>query len=96
MLSAPALAGGGTGKITAFTTLPNGAMAFTVPHGGNPACGAGTNDFVVDTNTQTGKNTFALLLSAATLGLPVMVFGTNACTVWPDRETVDYIYVAPQ
>lgn len=58
---------------------------------GNDASGCSTlGEFAFDGSTSTGKNLYAMLLTARALDATVAFTGAGACTVASTRETVLY------
>jgi len=96
-IPAAAAGGGGSGLVRSIIVTTGGVVIFTMDiHTGAPACSgvdAFKNDFAIDGSTVHGKNTYALLLAAANQKKPVTVVGTGACSVWPFREDVNYLFV---
>jgi hypothetical protein len=84
--------GSATGQLTNVTVQSTGVVLFstTGAHTGAPAC-ATTGRFAFNAATAAGQATLAVLLTAYGLGKQVTVFGTGACDVWSDSETVFYI-----
>jgi hypothetical protein len=64
------------------------------PATGVPACATTTQAarrFAIDESTTTGKVQIAVAMSAQARGAVVYVVGTNACSIWPDAETLQYL-----
>jgi hypothetical protein len=89
-----AFAGTGNGKVVHISPLPGDVVIFaTQIHSSKPACSTAGNDWTIKLDTETGRATYALLLSAASLNKPITVYGTNDCRHWGDREAVERIVV---
>lgn len=90
----PAMAGSSTGLITRIYTHVGDVAIFAAgSHVSKPSCSTAGNDWAFSLTTSTGKSMFAILLSAQARKVPVTVAGSNACTVFSDRETPNYIFV---
>lgn len=89
-----AFAGAGSGKVVHISPLPGDVVIFaTQIHSSKPACSNAGNDWTIKLDTETGRATYALLLSAASMNKPITVYGTNDCRHWGDREAVERIVV---
>ena len=75
------------GTVTAISVLPGGQFFFGLSgsESGKPACNT-TNRYVVDTNTQGGRSTMSVVLSAYLSGKTLTVLGFQTCTIWSDSE----------
>lgn len=62
-----------------------------------PSCGTPNPvRWAFDVTTPAGQARLSMLLSAKAMHLPIMIYGTGACTDWGDTETVDYFVVLSQ
>jgi hypothetical protein len=59
-----------------------------------PSCHNASWDYIIDTTTTTGKNTYSLLLAAYSSGKEVVIGGSGNCNlhVGGKIESVDYVY----
>jgi hypothetical protein len=89
-----AFAGTGSGKVVHISPLPGDVIIFaTEIHANRPACSMAGNDWTIKLDTETGRATYALLLSAASMNKSITVYGTGDCRHWGDREAVERIVV---
>jgi hypothetical protein len=75
--------------------MPAGIILMTTPGGaiaGAPAC-ATQQGFAIDASTPAGKVQLSAVLTAYAMGRQIAVYGTGACIVWGDRETVNYLQI---
>ena len=95
-LSGPAFAGTAGGRLSAPNFMSNGAVIFYVEGSRNspPACATEYRRFALNASTPQGKAQLSGLLLAYSQGKTVSVFGTNACSVWGDTETIDFFAIA--
>ncbi len=92
LLSSLSWAGTGYGKVKSILVTV-GAIIFSIESPLNlPGCAVG-DGYAIDGSTSDGKNTLALVLSAASQGKPIHVVGRGTCGVTGDRETVLYVTV---
>jgi len=97
MFAAGAVSAGtfGVGNIGSPYIMWNGVLL--VPTDGArsnaPACATESARFAIDGSTAAGKVRAAALLTALTAGKRVVVWGTGACSVWGDTETVDFFQI---
>jgi hypothetical protein len=91
-ISVSALAGTGTGKVTGIIVGPT--LIFSVENSHNrPTC-AVSGEFTIDGSTPEGKNTLALILSAASQGKSITIVGSGKCTETGIRESVSYVAIS--
>lgn len=57
-----------------------------------PAC-ATNQRWVINLNSPSGQAMASTVLTAYSLGKPVMIQGTGACADWPDSESILYVYM---
>ena len=57
-----------------------------------PACNT-MKEWAFSLQTPAGRAMYALLLQAQTQNKKILVYGTNSCSVWGDRETPYYIRI---
>lgn len=93
-----AQAGGGVGKVGLVYVNNSSKVFFDVGVHNNPPSCQSTNtaantplEFAIDLNTTHGEGMYALLMLAKGLDKNVQVVGSNDCSVWPDRESVQYL-----
>jgi hypothetical protein len=92
--STTAVAGWTSGQIKSIVITKNNILIFDSGIKNQPPnCQTVPNQWVVDLNTAGGKAIYALILSAQAQGKEVIVVGQNSCAVWPDRETVDHLWI---
>jgi hypothetical protein len=60
-------------------------------HSGQPACATQNTRWIFAGTTTAGQATLSLVMTAYATGKPITVYGTGACDMWPDTETVNYI-----
>lgn len=71
----------------------NGNVFFnTSNHFSTPGCAGSNIDWVINTNTASGKSMFAYLLYLSATNKSVVVIGKGVCDIWGDRESVDYMF----
>ena len=82
-----------TGTITQIYVENTGAMFFfpSAVSSGTTSCVNAPNSFVVDSTTAAGKTIAAALQLAFAAGRTVNFYGDGTCSVWPGRETIQYI-----
>lgn len=76
-------------------TVQENARAFFSQAGARtarPAC-ATIDRWAFSLANPSGQGMLAAILTAYSLGRPVSVVGTGTCDVWPDTETVVYIFM---
>lgn len=94
-ISASAFAGGYLGKIGRVTVQqPNYVFISLGGHNSAPGCQGGSDEFAIDISTTLGKSQYAFVLTAKALESDVQVIGTGTCSLWPDRESVNYLFSA--
>jgi hypothetical protein len=71
---------------------PLGGSIYSASHHNAPACSTVGGEWALDTSTLGGQQAFQLLLHEQAGGADIRVVGTGACTTWPDREDVLYLY----
>jgi hypothetical protein len=92
--SMTAVAGWTSGQIKSILITKNNILMFDSGIKNQPPnCQTVANQWAVDLSTSSGKAIYALLLSAQVQDKEVVVVGQNSCAVWPDRETVDYLWI---
>ncbi len=60
-------------------------------HTGAPVCATQNTRWVFSGATPAGQATLSLVMTAYTTGKPLTIYGTGACDIWGDTETVNYI-----
>jgi len=91
--SASVQAGGFLGTIGQITVQqPNFVFVSMGGHNNAPSCQGGSDEFALDISTTVGKSQYALLLTAKALESQIQIIGTNNCNLWPDRESVNYLF----
>src|SRR6185312_6800359 len=86
-----------TGTISNIFSTSNGALMFDTSgtRTAVPSCGSGNpTRYAIDASTTAGQAQASVLLTAYTLHKQIYVYGTGACTIWGDTETVNWISVA--
>ena len=58
---------------------------------GHPACATSTNRWVINLALPAGQAMASVVLTAYSLGKPITVTGTGACTDWGDTESVLFV-----
>lgn len=90
-----AMAGNSQGPVTEYIVNTQGKLFFVAgTQNSKPSCSTGA--WAVDLtgpNSTGGKAILAAIIAARASGRTVVVVGTGACDVWPDRETVSYVGV---
>ena len=94
-------AGTGDGKvsqITAHSENGNGegvVMFQTEVNSNKPACSSAFNGshWTFSLEKESGKAMYSLLLTAYAQQKSVSVVGYDNCNIWPDRESVRYLYI---
>ncbi|WAC74965.1 hypothetical protein OU995_09835 [Roseateles sp. SL47] len=97
VLSTSSYAGtAGQVKIRNINFMSQGVVIFYVEgaRNGAPACATEGSRFALDVTTPGGKAQLAGILTAYAMGKPVNVYGTSACNLWGDTETVDFFQTA--
>ncbi len=90
-IATPSYAGGPyTGTVTGMTTGSH-IVYFTIDGAQYAGCSQ-YHRYVINTQGEFGKNSYAMLLSAYMAGKPVMVFTSGQCNTMPnDAEDVDNV-----
>lgn len=89
-------AGYGGGKILTIIADQGAIQIRTETHNAPPACATiqdGLAEWSISTTTHEGRAKYALILMAYAQGKPVNIHGANQCSVWPDRESIQFINV---
>ena len=92
-----AFAGDHTGKVVQIITRASDGLHYFYLDGSGsnkPACARYGYWMIKSEASQTGKDQFAMILSAMATGQTVKVSGANTCTRWSDGEDVDGISIA--
>jgi hypothetical protein len=86
-------AGSTQGKISILMAHSHDVVMFRIdaPHAGKPACSS--DEWALSLANPGGRAMYALLLSAQNQGKPVVVYGSDACGAWADREEPVYVYI---
>lgn len=85
-------AGSKTGPIGELYVQAPNQVFFSVGTINNRAsCQGATEEFAIDISTAVGKAQYATLLTAKSLELDVQVSGSTVCSVWPDRESINWL-----
>ena len=94
--------GSGLAEIEAVGGYSNGQIVFlyTTNHINAPSCNTYRQRWVLDISTSSGKQQYALLLSAQLSGKQVVIWGTNNCSLWVDQDSegvfsVGYVVTHP-
>ena len=92
-------AGNGSGlveRVITQSTEDGGRVFFSVGTLNNPpSChNTATTDFALDITTALGRSQYAQVLTAQASGQTLSVTGTDDCSVWPDREAVNFMFVS--
>lgn len=92
--SMTAVAGWSSGQIKTILITKNNMLFFESGIKNQPPnCQTVPNQWAIDLSTASGKAIYALILSAQAQGKEIVVVGQNFCTVWPDRESIDYLWI---
>lgn len=93
-LSLSAFAGNGTGKVGRILVQKPHFVFFSVgEHNSAPACGMDLLDFTIDISTDLGQAQYAFIMMAKGLDETVVVTGDDSCSDWPDRESVNFMFI---
>lgn len=93
LISINASAGGYLGYVGRVTVQqPNYVFVDLGGINGGAGCQGGSNEFAIDISTILGQAQYTLLMTAKGLGKKVQIIGTNSCSLWPDRESVNYMF----
>lgn len=94
-LAAPNLswAGGSSGAVSQVTATTAGVVFFdsTGNHTGQPGC-ATLSRWALNVTTPAGQSVLAAVLTAYAQGKTVSFVGTGTCDVWPDSESIGYVF----
>jgi len=96
LFSSSAFSGNGSGKIPrVYATSANMVFFSTEINTNKPACNTavGGTEWALRVDTSEGRNMYALIMLAFSTSKPIYVIGKGDCLAWPDRETVDYLYI---
>ena len=94
MANTSAFAGKAIGKVTTIYTA--GDLVFARIENYNPSTGVDASgcstfsEMALDGSTSTGKNLYAMLLTARALGATVAFTGTGVCALTANREDISY------
>lgn len=92
-VAAPAMAGTADyGSISILFAVPN-AIVFWQNGGRNAAPSCATGGYAVEANTVAGQSAVAMLMAAYAMRKRIWIQGTGNCSVWSDRETVDWFAI---
>lgn len=94
-VSGSAYAGDITGYVTSVVTRDSDGLTYAVVAGtanNRATCASATSYWMISAEaTENGKKQYALLLSAKTAGLRVVITGKGTCTRWTDGEDINSI-----
>ncbi len=93
-ISLSAFAGEQSGKITRLWVRSSDGLHYFILEGtgtNKPACARNSYWMIRDENSQSGRDQFAMLLSAFASGQRINVSGRNTCLRWGDGEDVESI-----
>ena len=83
--------GSSVGSVSPLYVQGNKAFFTAGTHNEKPACSTVGDEWAIDISSESGKAVYAMLLTAYSLNSEVIVYGTGKCTVWIDREDVNYM-----
>ena len=87
-------AGYSSGKVTAILVKNNQTVFVTSENKfGSPACQSVERQWAIDISTSSGRSQYSMILLAYFLEKPIVIVGNQTCSIWPDRETVDHMWI---
>lgn len=87
-------AGYSSGKVTAILVKNNQTVFVTAENKFNsPACQSVDRQWAIDISTNSGRSQYSMILLAYFMEKPIVIVGNQSCSIWPDRETLDHMWI---
>ena len=83
------------GTVSEVHIFSNGQVIFYTSgtRSNAPGCATQLSRFAFDSSTVGGKSQLSGLLVAYSTGKPIVIYGTGACDIYGDTETLSYYYM---